>query len=61
MIAVTYNKRGEKIFFMIIDFALALAMIVLMIYEWKANIFFIIISIVYIFKGIYNFISLKKF
>lgn len=46
---------------MIIDFALALAMIVLMIYEWKANIFFIIISIVYIFKGIYNFITLKKF
>lgn len=55
-----YNKKREKLFYIIINLIIALAFIFLMLYEKKVNIFYLILSIAYLIKTIYHIKTLKK-
>ena len=55
-----YNKKGEVKFFLVVDFICFLAFVLLMIYTQEINLIYIIISIGFLLKTIYNYIKLKK-
>lgn len=55
-----YNKKGEELFYIIINLILALAFIFLMLYTKKVNIFYLILSIACLLKTIYHIKILKK-
>lgn len=56
----SYNKKGEKKFYIIIDGLIFLACIMFMIFEKRVNLFILGIGLIFLIKTLYNIKTLKK-
>lgn len=56
----SYNKKGEKKFYIIIDGLIFLACFMFMIFEKRVNLFILGIGLIFLIKTLYNIKTLKK-
>lgn len=56
----SYNKRGEKIFYIVVDGFISIVSFLVMLMEKKVSLLFLVIGIVSLLKTIYNIKTLEK-